>query len=90
MVRRLLLFVCLFALFAPAVAAAQTTALFFDSQPGDYIGRGKRQTWTEANLKFDGSVPFTGHVKIHADNFSFMDWKDAVANHRTADARRSG
>src|SRR5262245_12309009 len=70
MLKRFSLLVCVLALVGTASADAQTTALFFDSQPGDPIGRGLRQTWTDANLQFTGSVPFASHVRLRADNFS--------------------
>ena len=48
--------VCLLALvwaLAPCASAqAQTTALFFDSQPGDYIGQGIQRTYTPADGTF--------------------------------------
>jgi hypothetical protein len=37
-------------------AHAQTTALFYDSQPGDYIGQGARQTITSNDATFSASV----------------------------------
>ena len=43
----------LFWLLAVALRAdAQTTALYFDSQPGDYVGQGQTRTWTDAELTF--------------------------------------
>ena len=40
----------------PAAAQTGTTALFVDSQPGDYIGQGARRTWTPPEMAFSGSV----------------------------------
>lgn len=43
--RRLVALACPFLiLFVPSIARAQTTALYVDSQPGDYIGQGVEQT----------------------------------------------
>src|SRR5688572_26245412 len=39
-----------------AAAQTGTTALYFDSQPGDYIGQGLERTWTEPELTFSASV----------------------------------
>ena len=49
-------FVILSVFLAAVRANAQTTALFFDSQPGDYIGQGETHTWTEADFTFSASV----------------------------------
>ena len=50
---RLLPAVCLVILFGAAEAAAQgTTALFFQSQAGDYIGAGQTRTYTPADGTF--------------------------------------
>jgi List-Bact-rpt repeat protein len=59
-------FVCLF--FAQA-ASAQTTALYFDSQRGDYIGAGRQQTWTSAQLTFEVTGA-ADHIRIAATNFT--------------------
>ena len=48
---------------------AQTTALFFDSQPGDYIGQGQRTTWTPSELTFSAGGSSPSYVRIQADNF---------------------
>ena len=40
----------------PATAQTATTALFVDSQPGDYVGQGVRRTWTPADVVFSGSL----------------------------------
>lgn len=49
---------------------AQTTALLFDSQPGDYIGQGQQRTWTPADLTFRVNSSSLADVTIRADNFS--------------------
>jgi hypothetical protein len=51
--------VCLLA-FGASDASAQTTALFIDSQPGDPVGQGQRQTWTPAELAFTSSTSSQG------------------------------
>jgi hypothetical protein len=38
---------------APVHSSAQTTALYLDSQPGDYIGQGLVQNWTDVELIFN-------------------------------------
>ena len=37
---------------AVSQARAQTTALAIDSQPGDVVGEGRQQTWTDSTLEF--------------------------------------
>jgi hypothetical protein len=55
--RRLVALACpVLILFAPSIARAQTTALYFDSQAGDYIGQGVERTWTTADLTFTASA----------------------------------
>ena len=48
----LLLCLALSFLASARVAAAQSTALYFDSQPGDYVGQGQRRTLTLADATF--------------------------------------
>jgi len=62
-------FLCLIA-FSSAPAAAQTTALHFESQAGDYIGQGLQQTWTAADLTFTDNSPGASHVYLRLDNFA--------------------
>jgi hypothetical protein len=55
--------VCVFALLALSAAIpaqAQTTALFLDSQPDHYVGRGLRQTFTSAQATFFVEQGFGG------------------------------
>jgi hypothetical protein len=52
-----LLFVCLGVSALPA-AAQSTTALFFDSQAGDYIGQGQQNTWTPSTRQFTSRTEF--------------------------------
>ena len=47
----------------PAGASAQTTQLFLDSQPGDYIGGGVQQTYTILDGTFTASH-FGGTVNV--------------------------
>src|SRR4029453_15752996 len=60
-----LLFVCTGAM----SAQAQTTALFFDSQAGDYIGQGQQRTWTPADLKFTVKPSSPSSITLSATNF---------------------
>ena len=80
--------VCLLALvwaLAPCVSAqAQTTALFFDSQPGDYIGQGIQRTYTPADGAFtianDSSNPGNWvRVSVTGPSFSFVWFADFSA-----------
>jgi hypothetical protein len=48
---------------------AQTTALFFDSQPGDYIGQGLTQTWTSAELTFSATSSTPSSIVVSANGF---------------------
>jgi hypothetical protein len=50
-------------------AGAQTTALYLDSQPGDYIGQGVQQTWTSPELTFRVSSASQSNVSLQADDF---------------------
>src|SRR5215471_7104457 len=67
----LALFCTLGCLSVPA-ADAQTTAIYFDSQPGDYIGGGVRQTWTSNDLTFKqlSSTTSSSQVAIRGDSFA--------------------
>lgn len=49
---------------SPGSASAQTTLLVLDSQPGDYIGGGIRQTLSEADGRFNATRNFDGGVRI--------------------------
>jgi hypothetical protein len=51
----------------PSRAHAQTTILFFDSQPGDYIGGGVQQTVTPANGSFVASRNFSNGVSVQVN-----------------------
>ena len=48
----------------PSARAQTTTALFLDSQPGDYIGQGLRRTLTSSDLAFTASTRGTEPVQI--------------------------
>ena len=47
---------CVCAVFYAAIAQAQTTALFVDSQPGDSVGGGEQRLFTTADLGFTSNV----------------------------------
>jgi hypothetical protein len=61
-----------------ATASAQTTALFFESQAGDYIGAGQTHTYTpadgifEVRRNYDQGVGFT----VRSSNYSFWWYLD--------------
>ena len=67
-------------LLAASPASAQTAVdfkLFFESQPGDFIGAGQTKTYTQA----DGTVSITSSsttVSVGIDGVSFSFWWDAV------------
>lgn len=56
----------------PAHPAAGATFLYFDSQPGDYIGGGLERTWTPAEGSFSATTNYDGGVSIDFDGGS--DW----------------
>jgi hypothetical protein len=58
---------------APIHSSAQTTALYLDSQPGDYIGQGERQTITPGAIVFTASQsdPLIDDVVITAQTSNF-------------------
>lgn len=59
---------------APAAPVhAQTTALFFDSQPGDYIGQGLQRTYTPADGTFD-IASWDGGVTVGVTGPAFSFW----------------
>jgi hypothetical protein len=62
------LIVLLTALIPARGAEAQTTtALFFDSQPGDYIGLGRDRTYTAADATFEITTStWNGAVRLSA------------------------
>ncbi len=51
-------------------AEAQTTALYFDSQPGDFIGQGVQQTWTTPALTFHVLSATPSTIWIRADDLA--------------------
>ncbi len=66
----------LMAVACPRFAAAQTTALFVDSQPGDYIGQGQRQLITPSDTDFSSERTDPRGVRIRAARFSAGFWLD--------------
>ena len=63
--------VCLVVLTASS-ARAQTTALFLDSQPGDYIGQGETQTWTSASLPISVERISASYFRVRAQTADFQ------------------
>ena len=51
-------------------AEAQTTALYLDSEPGDFIGQGVERTWTSSELTFRVLSSSPSTFWIRGDNFS--------------------
>jgi hypothetical protein len=56
----------------PAAATAQTTALFIDSQPGDFVGSGQQLMLTPANATFQATFEMFGNGH-HAISISVTD-----------------
>jgi hypothetical protein len=54
----------------PAPASAQTTSLVLDSQPGDYVGGGIKQTFTESHGTFEVQRNFDNGVSLTFDGGS--------------------
>src|SRR5262245_4332780 len=52
-------------------ARAQTTALFFDSQAGDYIGAGQVATYTPVDATFTATNSGGTTVSVNGPSFSF-------------------
>jgi hypothetical protein len=56
----------------PVATQAQTTALYVDSESGDYIGQGLRQTWTAGMLDFTATISSDrSHVAVSARDAAF-------------------
>jgi Divergent InlB B-repeat domain len=53
---------------------AQTTALFFDSQPGDYIGQGAQRTYTAADATFTITANWRSGVSISIIEANYDFW----------------
>jgi hypothetical protein len=72
-------------LFIPSgFVAAQTTALYFDSQPGESIGQGLQQTWTpSATTRFGVWNNGQSTVHVHVDGVGFYRRADILWQHRT-------
>lgn len=62
----------------PAVAHAQTTAMFFDSQPGDYIGGGRKTSLNSVDANFSAARDDANkiHVSITGPGFSTFWYLD--------------
>lgn len=60
----------------PVTAGAQTTALFFESQAGDYIGAGQTRTYAPTDATFQAGPSFDQGASfwIQATNLSFW-WR---------------
>ena len=70
---RVCLLVLVGALTSATSVQGQTTALFFDSQPGDYIGQGVQRTYTPADGTFEitPAGPNAATVSVTGPSFSF-------------------
>lgn len=58
----------------PASASAQTTLLVLDSQPGDYVGGGVLQTFSEADGTFNATRNYDGGVRIAFIAPNYSNW----------------
>ena len=54
--------------------AAAETFLTFDSQPGDYVGGGIKQTWTPADGTFTAQPTYRGGITVSFTNFPQTWW----------------
>lgn len=57
-----------------SAAHAQTTALFMDSQPGDYIGKGVQHTYTPSDGAFTVSRNYNNGVSLTAIGPAYSFW----------------
>src|SRR5688572_23896766 len=73
MFRTVLMLAALFAA-VPAVAQAQTTALFLDSQSGDYIGQGLDYNYTPAQATFEATRNGKSGVTIKVQGATLSDY----------------
>ena len=73
--------VCLVLLLGAAEVAAQgTTALFFQSQAGDYIGGGQTKTYTPADGTFTlDSTSNAVHGSVIGPSYNFWWYLDSAA-----------
>src|ERR1051326_3903342 len=53
-----------------AAARAQETALYFNSDPGDYIGGGQQQYYTPQQVGFVATRNFDNGISFSVTNFS--------------------
>ena len=68
---------CVWTVLFASVADAQTTALYLDSQPGDFIGQGLEELFTAADLTFAAPFNFnTSVVNISARTPNFSTFWD--------------
>lgn len=66
--------ICSFLLLALLASSSQAaTYLYFNSEPGDYIGQGQENTWTELDGTFTANRNFDNGVSIY---FNGSDWWD--------------
>lgn len=64
---------CICVIVSASTAEAQTTALYIDSQPGDYVGQGEQRLFTAADFTFTATSSQGGSVvsiAARTDNFS--------------------
>ena len=72
--RRVSLLCVVATLATAALAEAQTTALFFDSQPGDYIGQGMRPTYLASDGTFQVSIAEGRYVSARVTGPNHVFW----------------
>jgi hypothetical protein len=58
----------------PTAAAAQTTALTFRSEPGDPVGKGISQTWSNLEAAFSVSRNVRNGISVRVDGGSAFWW----------------
>ena len=73
MARRILLLLAAL-LISPVTSWAQTTVLLLHSQPGDYIGAGLDQTFTEVDGTFSATRNFNNGVAVDFTAPGFTHW----------------
>jgi hypothetical protein len=71
---RLILTIGVLILAFSASAGAANTVLILNSQPGDYIGGGIKQTFTPADGAFTVSTTYNGGVQVSFQTPNFSSW----------------
>lgn len=72
--KRILGFLLLAILLSPSTGSPQTTLLLLDSQPGDWVGNGEAQRYSEVDGNFGASRNFDGGVSIYFNAPDYSHW----------------